>query len=369
VGLPDGDSSPHRPPSRGVLLYGMYDISRADQAPAVRIGLMAEALRRLGPTEVITGGRGRRFLRAVRWLASGGPRRVAGVYVESATSSSMPTDLAFLALMRLLGRPVGVFFRDAYQFYRDIYPRRRRRQILTDVLWRITTPMLKAVATVRFVPAPGYAAALRIAQPVFLPPGTEAAAPALGAGRDPLVAYVGNTNAADGFSILLEAMASVRETVPDARLRIVSRSISAEQAAGLPDWVEVTQGDRARLPELLRDARVCVIPRPINAYNTIAAPVKLWDYLSFGKPVVATSPTGGDVAIEESGAGLLVEGTVTGIAEGLRSVLADRKLAEEMAARATAYARSPRATWDARARTVLEALDLPVTAPGGAVDD
>src|SRR5689334_8895277 len=91
---------------RGVLLYGMYDVAAGDTAPKVRIGLMGDALRRLAPVELITGGRWARAVRTARWLASGRWRGVGAVYVESSTSSPTPADLMFLAAMRLLGRPV-----------------------------------------------------------------------------------------------------------------------------------------------------------------------------------------------------------------------------------------------------------------------
>jgi glycosyltransferase involved in cell wall biosynthesis len=90
----------------------------------------------------------------------------------------------------------------------------------------------------------------------------------------------------------------------------------------------------------------------------MAAPVKLWDYLSFGKPVVATSPTAGDAAITESEAGILVPDTPAGLAEGLGRLLGDRALADRLAANATRYARSDSATWQARARTVLASLGV-----------
>jgi hypothetical protein len=120
----------------------MYKLAGLDRAPEVRIAMMAEALSRQARVERITGGRFGRFVAAVRWLAGRGPGRVRAVYVEAPTANAMPTDLVFLAFMRLLRRPVGVYFRDAYQLFRDVHPRTRRRQMLTDWLWHLSTPML-----------------------------------------------------------------------------------------------------------------------------------------------------------------------------------------------------------------------------------
>jgi hypothetical protein len=226
----------------------MYDITLQDRAPKIRIGLMTEALSRQTHTEQVTGGRLGRFLRALRWLASGGPRRVGAVYVESATTSSMPTDLLFLATMRLLRRPVGVFFRDVYQLYRDVHPRVHRRQVLSDWLWRMTTPLLKRVASVRYAPTPAMAAVLGISDAVMLPPGTDPTLPDLGIGDPDVVATVAQAKPGSGLDTLVAGMKLVRERRPNARLQVVARSVDRETESSLPDWVQVTPGNRQALP-------------------------------------------------------------------------------------------------------------------------
>ena len=338
----------------GILLYGMYDMSALDRAPTVRIAMMTAALSGRTHTERITGGRFGRFAASVRWLASGGPRRVGAVYVESPTSSAMPTDLAFLALMRLLGKPVGVYFRDAYQLFRDTYPRRARRQILSDVLWRVTTPMLRGIASRCFAPSRRLAEALRLHDPTLLPPGTDPSQPNLGSGAGQVVAYVGSTNTADGFDLLLAAMASVHERCPDATLNL----IGSPPADALPGYVQTQRSSREGLPEVLRSARLCVIPRPINAYSNLAVPIKLWDYLSLGKPVVATAATETASILAASGAGIATPDTAEGLAEGLLQLLTDPHEASRLAANARTFACAPGATWDDRARVAIESLGL-----------
>ncbi len=332
----------------------MYDMAALDRAPTVRIAMMSAALGRQTHLESITGGRFGRFGSAVRWLASGGPRRVGAVYVESATTSAMPTDLAFLALMRLLGKPVGVYFRDAYQLFRDTYPRRSRRQILSDVMWRVTTPLLRGVATRSFAPSRGLAEALHLENPALLPPGTDPTQPDLGPGTGQVVAYVGSTNRADGFDLLLEAMAIVHDRCPDASLLLVGSPPAAE----LPAYVRSERASRDGLATLLRGARLCVIPRPINAYSSLAVPIKLWDYLSLGKAVVATAATETAAILEQSGAGVATPDTAEGLAEGLLRLLTDEAEAARLSADARAFACAPGSTWDARARTVLETLGV-----------
>jgi glycosyltransferase involved in cell wall biosynthesis len=316
---------------------------------------MTEALDRQARVERITGGRVSRTWRATRWLLGGGPRRVRAVYVESPTTNAMPTDLLFLALMRLLRKPVAVYFRDAYQLFREIYPRRRRLQVISDWLWRITTPLLARLATRRFAASTGLAKVLKLREGMPLGPGGDPSLPDLGAGAEPLIAYVGSTNRADGFGLLLEAMAIVQGRLPGSRLRVIS---PAEPPAALPPFVEFRHARREDLAEPLREARLCVIPRPINDYSDLAVPVKLWDYLSLGKPVVATAAAETAAILAASQAGISTADTPEGLAEGLLRLLSDRTLAGRLAANARAFSCSESETWEARGSTVLRALGL-----------
>ena len=336
----------------------MYDITLQDRAPKIRIGLMTDALSRRTHTERITGGRVARFTASVRWLASGGPRRVGAVYVESATTSSMPTDLLFLAFMRLRRRPVGVFFRDVYQLHRDIHPRQHRRQILSDLLWRLTTPLLKRVASVRFAPSPGMAAVLGLSDAVMLPPGTDPNLPDLGIGEPDTVATVAQVAPGSGLDTLIEAMTLVRERRPAARLKVVARSVNPQTQASLPEWVHVSQGNRQALAGLLKSGRVLVLPLPINAYTMMEAAVRLPDLMGYGKPIVTTDTPVQRALIEASQAGIVTPDTAFGLSQGILTILDDEDLARRLAANARQYACSEGATWDARARTVVEALGV-----------
>jgi glycosyltransferase involved in cell wall biosynthesis len=275
----------------------------------------------------------------------------------------MPTDLLFLLVMRLLRKRVGVYFRDAYQLYRDLYPRRRRRQILSDWMWRVTTPMLAGIATHRFAASAGLGRALKLRDCVPFGPGADPSMPDLGAGLQPLVAYVGSNDWADGFGLLMDAMAIVREKCPEARLRLIGPALGAERLAALPEYVESLAAGRGELADLLRDARVCVIPRPITAYSNLALPIKLQDYLSLGKPVVATAATETESVLAASGAGIATPDTPDGLAAGLLQPLLDLELARRLAANARAYACSPESTWDARALTVLATLRIERAVP------
>jgi glycosyltransferase involved in cell wall biosynthesis len=227
--------------------------------------------------------------------------------------------------------------------------------VLSDVLWRITTPMLKRVATVRFAPSAGLAAALELKDPVLLPPGTDPSAPDLGPGEDDVVGAIVQMGPTSGFDRLLAAMEMVRQVRPSARLRLVSRS-AAGSGRSLPDWVEMVAAGRSSMADVLRPARVCVLPLPINVYTDLAIAVRLYDLAALGKPIVATATAESRRFIEASGAGLVAGESAESMAGAIAKLLSDRQLAEECARHARAYACDDANTWTARARTVRERL-------------
>jgi glycosyltransferase involved in cell wall biosynthesis len=337
-----------------LLLYAMYDASVPSSAPRVRIGMLSAALSRLSRIQHEARGRWQRLaaMPRVLWLL----RSVDAVYVESPTGAAMPWDVAVLGAARAMGRPVGIYFRDAYQLFRDVYPPGGPRQRLSDLAWRLSLVYLRRLATVPFVPSTGLAEALRLHGAVLLPPGTDPELPNLGASDEPLVAYVGAMNAADGFDRLLAAMSIVRDELPMTRLRVIGPPLGTGRT--LPEWVEHVVGSREQLPPLLAGARVCVIPRPINRYSDLARPVKLADYLSLGKPVVTTATAETVAYLEPAGAGMLVGDAPRDIAAGLLAVLRDRDLAQRLAAAARDLAVSHGSMWDDRAATIVERLTV-----------
>ena len=115
----------------------------------------------------------------------------------------------------------------------------------------------------------------------------------LGLGEQtPLVLYTGTFEAYQGLDLLFAAMAIVGASRPDARLVLaggkpdqVAAARGQAKAAGIGD-VTVFAGERpaSEIPAYLLAADVLVSPRS-RGTNT---PLKIYQYLRSGKPIVAT---------------------------------------------------------------------------------
>ena len=206
---------------------------------------------------------------------------------------------------------------------------------------------------------PEQAAAVRAA--LQLPAGT------------PLVLYTGTFEAYQGLDLLFEAMALVDRRRPGARLLLaggkpdqVARAKGQALAAGIGD-VTIFAGERpaSEIPAYLLACDVLVSPRS-RGTNT---PLKIYQYLRSGKPIVATrllthtQVLGDDTAI-------LTGASPAEFADGILAALDDRTRAAAVGRRARELAET-KYSYEAyleRTRRALGALQPPAASTAAVKD-
>jgi glycosyltransferase involved in cell wall biosynthesis len=177
---------------------------------------------------------------------------------------------------------------------------------------------------------------------------TRTVRPAPWADGPPAVAFVSGAAPRRGIEELITAMRIVRGRVPDARLHLwlaatgdESRAYLDELAASLAadPWVEIGQSPYGELGAQLGRATVLAIPTPAHAYWDSVAPVKLFDYLAAGRPVVSTPRTETAAIISGRGAGLVSDGdSADALAAPIAELLENPSRAREMGAAGRAAA-------------------------------
>ena len=124
----------------------------------------------------------------------------------------------------------------------------------------------------------------------------------------PAIGMVSGAAPGRGIETLIEAARMVRTQVPDVRLFLwLKANAPAEEAyvdelrASVRDepWVEIGAAPYAELGPTLAKATVLVIPHPAIEYMDVILPIKLFDSLAAGRPLVVT-PRRETVAIVES---------------------------------------------------------------------
>jgi glycosyltransferase involved in cell wall biosynthesis len=180
---------------------------------------------------------------------------------------------------------------------------------------------------------------------------------ALQMGDGPVVGFVGSLKSWHGTDILVQAFAALRRAEPRAFLLLVGdgpmRADLEREATrlGVESAVRFTGAiDHARVPEMLAAMDIAVAPYR-NAQDFYFSPLKIYEYLAAGLPVVA-SRIGQIAELVDAG---LVAGAAPDDAESLAAalaaLLADREAAGALAARGRAWVRRHR-TWTENARTV-----------------
>ena len=149
----------------------------------------------------------------------------------------------------------------------------------------------------------------------------------------PLILYTGSFEPYQGLPLLLEAMALVQDALPQARLVLVG---------GRPDQVAEVTRQTERLG--IAEATICTGLRPpqeIPSYlaaadvlvssrrDGINTPLKVYDYLRAGKPIVATR-TASHLDVLNDQCAMLTEPTPQAFAAALLAVLGDPALADKL---------------------------------------
>src|SRR5439155_13435227 len=293
------------------------------------------------------------------YAISGRLRGLAGVYVESSTALPSETDIAFLALARTLGIPVLTYFRDAYQLFPEYYRADTPRRWLSARAFGPATHTLASISSRVAVPSRGLGHAIfgDRRQVVTLPPGSP---PPAGIGmRDDAdqLLFVGNARGdSAGGRRLTEAVRLAREAGSSAGLTLVCR-VGEEPDGELPGWARLVHAQGSELHTLLPKVMATIIPRPKNRYNDLALPVKLFDYLSFGRPLIVTNCDETARVVRDARCGLVVGDAPAEIADGIRE-LGDRPFATRRRLGDAAARSAIGQSWEARASHVLDALGL-----------
>src|SRR5262249_8509726 len=114
--------------------------------------------------------------------------------------------------------------------------------------------------------------------------------PALALIPRPRVCFIG---ALDAYKVDFALLAGAASLCPSMHFVCVGPVGFADQTHGgeiprLPNLHYIDTLPQVELPSLLRGCSMCIIPYHLNEYTASVSPLKLYEYLAAGCPVVAT---------------------------------------------------------------------------------
>jgi hypothetical protein len=333
----------------------MYPLDQGSWGPTVRISHLRDELLRLVDLDLVSGYRGPRRAALVRYAFGGRLRGLDGIYVESSTFLPAETDLAFLGLARALGIPVLTYIRDAYQLFDDYYRADTPRRWISARAFLPAVRALGAVSTQLAFPSAGLARAVVGGDANLLPPGSPDPVDVARRPDARRLLFVGDARLpAQGADRLVEAVVRARAQGVNVELTVVCRP-GQEPPPPHPEWLGVVRAEGGAIVQLLPDVLATVIPRPRSPYNDLALPIKLFDYLAYGRPLLVTRCEEQAQVVAESESGIVVDDDVASMADAIgRLASAPPSELNRWSTNAHAAARS--ASWSVRATEIVRIL-------------
>ena len=161
---------------------------------------------------------------------------------------------------------------------------------------------------------------------------------------DPAVAFISGAAPSRGIESLIDAVRLVRRTIPMTRLLLYLAATGEDSqryldgliaANRMDEWVEIGQLAYQDVGVGLGRATVLCIPTPAHPYWDSVPPLKLFDGMAAGRPVVVTPRVEMRAVVEEHRAGVVARGDAPeDLAEALVAVLRDPEGAARLGANA-----------------------------------
>ncbi len=318
---------------------------------------MRDELAELADLDVVAGYRTARRAALLNYALSGRLRGLDGIYVENSTTLPAEVDIAFLALARGLGIPVLTYIRDAQYLFEEYYAASSVKRRLARSLFPPLTSLLRRVSSRVAYPSRGLATAAgdTSSDPILLPPGSPDPVAVERREDARSLLFVGGMRVpAHGLNLLVDAVEVARDAGHPVEVVCVSR-VGEQPPQPRPAWLHVEHASGAEIHALLPGVIASITPRRRSPYNDLAVPIKVMEYLSYGRPIIATDCVEQARIIRDADCGLVAADRVDDFAAAIIELfLAPAEQLDRWSANARAAAAAD--SWKSRAEAVVGSL-------------
>lgn len=211
---------------------------------------------------------------------------------------SIGLDSRFWKKLKQNNVPIGCFYRDVYWQFDDMYVPPFGISLLTPVMKKIYRNELKAyhkVVDVMYLPSLEMNRFVNWKKTFDeLPPGMEKAEADINNNSvEQRAVYVGGITDEIGILTMLEGFKHINESSKVIHLDFICREEEFNRSKQIQEyaaygWITVQHLSGSELISVYKNATIALIPREKNTYHDFAMPVKLFEYLSYQLPIVAT---------------------------------------------------------------------------------
>jgi len=230
----------------------------------------------------------------------------------------------------------GIFYRDIYWQFPELFDYTGLKYWELQARYRLDLAVISRVANQMYVPSASFGEQLNLDVPMtHLPPGgVDRTSTTDSMSRLQRVIYVGGISERYGSVLLSKSLEDVAES-EEIVLDLVCReegfqSLSKEVRNRFDsDWVNVHHVHGEELEQFYQRADAGIIPLQLTKYNNMSVPVKLFEYLSYGLPIVTTNLDEVASFVKDSGCGIVCKANYEEMARALASLSSDEQLYQQ----------------------------------------
>ncbi|TKX48931.1 glycosyltransferase [Halorubrum sp. ASP121] len=316
-----------------ILFHTPQPLDTLDSGSSVRPVKMIDAFEHLGySVDKVTGDTEERCQRFKDIRRN--KRKYEFCYSEPTTWPLHPlVDYPLYWYLRVNNIPTGIFYRDIYWQFPKLFDYSGLKYWELQSRYRLDLIVISRIANKVYVPSSSFSERLNLnPSPSPLPPGgVDRTSVTDSDSRLQRLIYVGGLSERYGPDLLSKAC-RVAANQQEVALDLVCRK---SEFHSLPekvrerfdsDWVKIHHASGDELQSLYQHADAGIIPIQPTSYNHMSMPVKLFEYLSYGLPVVTTNLDEVASFVRSSDCGIVCEANHNDLARALTKLTTDQEL-------------------------------------------
>lgn len=232
--------------------------------------------------------------------------------------------LLLLYISKIKKIPIGIFYRDAYWKFADWYQLKGLKRFIINTMHKFDWMIIKKTCKKVYFPTKTMGDLFDFKDKEALPPGCELLSVNNNTNKDIEIVYVGGVSEEYGGKLLLETLDKVNKD-KKIILHLVCRKEEIDKLGKYENkpWLNVYHASGKELKNIYSKANLAIIPRKIDFYMDFAMPVKLFEYISYELPIVATNCKEVAKFIKDNKIGLVTDDNVESLYEALVKINID----------------------------------------------
>jgi glycosyltransferase involved in cell wall biosynthesis len=240
-------------------------------------------------------------------------------------------DKDFFQTLKKHHVPVGVFYRDVYWKFDELYSLKGLKKFVMQTIYKMEEKFYGKYMHTVFLPSDAMGKYVNInTAKMALPPGGRFAEIFTNSNdiQQPFKGiYVGGINNDDyGLPTLVEAYELLNKDNVLGELVIVCREDEYTQLSNMDkeklnrSYISLKHVSGAELQKVYEEVDFAFIPRKRSVYNDFAVPIKLVEYLTAGLPIIATDCSAQEDFIKSGPYGVITGDDAVSLVQGMQSI-------------------------------------------------